>query len=49
MRVVIDANRIMAALIKDSTTRKIFLKDEFEFIAPEHVLSEIRNHTEAIK
>ena len=41
MRIVIDANRVIAALIKDSTTRQILLDLNFEFIAPDYILVEI--------
>lgn len=44
MRIVIDANRAIAALLKDSTTRQILFCWNFEFVAPEHILTEIRNH-----
>lgn len=40
MRIVIDANRILAAMIKESTTREIVFNRFFEFIAPDFVLSE---------
>lgn len=48
MRVVIDSNRIIAALIKDSTTRKILFDDYFDFIAPEFVKSEIEKYRDEI-
>ncbi len=35
MRLVIDANILIAALLKDATTREILLKEETEFFAPE--------------
>jgi len=41
MKLVIDSNRVMAGLIKDSGTRMIILNEEFEFVAPEFLLSEI--------
>ena len=48
MKIVIDCNRIIAALIKDSTTRSIIMDNFFEFIAPDFVLSEVRKHEEEI-
>jgi len=33
MKVVIDSNRVLAAMIKDSTTRGILLDIFFEFVA----------------
>ena len=44
MRIVIDANRIVAALIKQSTTREIILDGLFEFVTPDFVLYEIKKH-----
>lgn len=32
MRLVVDTNRIIAALIKNSTSRQILLSDKFEFL-----------------
>jgi len=37
MRLVIDTNRIMAGLLKDSTTRKIILHESF-FFTPRIIL-----------
>jgi hypothetical protein len=34
MRLVIDSNRVMAGLIKDSVTRIVILNEAFDFIAP---------------
>jgi len=45
---VIDCNRIFAALIKEGTTRNIFWDDEFEFIAPDFILEEIEKYKEEI-
>ena len=41
MKIVIDSNRIIAALLKDSTTREIIFNKNFEFIAPSYIFSEI--------
>ena len=43
-RIVIDSNRVIAALLKESTTRKILLDSDFEFFAPEFINLEINNH-----
>ena len=48
MKVVIDSNRAIAALIKDSTTRKILFDDIFEFVAPSHIMVEINSYKDAI-
>lgn len=46
MKLVIDSNRVMAGLIKDSATRMIILHEEFEFFAPEFLLTEIDKYRE---
>ena len=48
MKLVVDTNRIIAALLKESTSRKILLNTEIEFICPDHALSEIREHKEEL-
>jgi len=35
MRLVVDTNRIIAALAKDSTSRKILFSDEIDFLTTE--------------
>ncbi|MBU0628159.1 MAG: hypothetical protein KKC75_03145 [Nanoarchaeota archaeon] len=44
MTIVIDSNRIVAALLKDNTTRNILFNNKFEFIAPEFVKTELNKH-----
>lgn len=44
MRLVLDTNVLIAALIKDSLTRTIFLLPGLEFLVPEHALDELRRH-----
>ena len=44
MTIVVDSNRIVAALLKDSTTRSILSNIKFDFIAPEYVKGEIEKH-----
>ena len=44
MKLVIDSNRIMAGLIKDSQTRRIIFNEEFNFIAPDHIITEIEKY-----
>ena len=48
MRIVIDSNRVLAAMIKDSTTREILLYPFFEFVAPEFLKEEIVAHKNRI-
>ena len=49
MKVVIDTNRIIAALLKDNTTRNILLNNQFEFITPDHTLKELDKHKEELR
>ena len=43
MRLVIDANILVAALLKDAITREILLTENIEFFAPEFLSSEIKD------
>jgi len=49
MKIVIDTNRIIAALVKYSTTRKILFDKNFEFITPDYTISEINEHKDELK
>lgn len=42
MHLVIDANILVAALLKDATTREILLEEDIEFFVPECLLTEIK-------
>jgi predicted nucleic acid-binding protein len=44
MRLVLDTNVLIAALIKDSLTRGIFFLPDFEFLLPEYALEEVARH-----
>jgi len=44
MKLVIDTNRIMAGLLRDSTSRKIILHDSFSFHAPDYIETELNKH-----
>ena len=48
MKIVIDSNRVLAAMIKESTTREILFDKTFEFIAPEYIESEIRKYKDRV-
>jgi len=48
MDLIVDTNSILAALIKDSTARKIVFKSRFKFYAPEIIIKEIFSHIELI-
>ena len=41
MRIVIDTNMVIAALIKDSKARQIIMSKKFDFVSPDFVLDEI--------
>jgi predicted nucleic acid-binding protein len=44
MILVIDTNILISALIRDSTTRKIIVKSEWEFYYPENSFHEVRKY-----
>ena len=44
MRLVLDTNILIAALIKNSLTRKIFFSSDIEFLLPEYPLEEVTRH-----
>lgn len=48
MKLVVDTNRIIAGLIKDSASRDILLSDMFQFITVGVSESEIEEHKEEI-
>ena len=48
MKIILDVNIILSALIRDSTTRKIILNSEFDFYFPEPSLHKIRKYKDYI-
>lgn len=44
MRLILDTNILIAALIKDSLTREILFWPGFEFLLPEYALEEVNRH-----
>ena len=44
MKIILDVNVILSALIRDSTTRKIILNSEFDLYFPESSLHKIRKY-----
>lgn len=48
MKIVIDTNIIISALLKDSMTRKIILSQKFTFLTPDYTLEEIQKYEEYI-
>lgn len=45
MKLVVDTNVFIAALLKESVTRRILLHPSFEFFAPEFAFEEIEAHS----
>lgn len=48
MRLVVNTNRIVAALIKDSVSRKIIMSKKFELAAPRFAKAEVINQKKII-
>lgn len=48
MKLVIDSNLLMAALIKDSIVRRIIISNKFVLIAPEYLFDEITKYSGVI-
>ncbi|MCS4541250.1 MAG: PIN domain-containing protein [Euryarchaeota archaeon] len=48
MKIVIDANMIIAALVKDSKAREIIMSNKFEFVSPDFVFDEIYKYESEI-
>lgn len=48
MKLVVDTNVIMSALIKNSTTRALLLNPQHRFYLPEFAIDEIKSHNDLI-
>ncbi len=48
MKIILDVNVFLAALIKDSITRKIIINSDFEFYFPEHSMHKIRKYQDYV-
>ena len=44
MKIVADSNRVIASLLKSSTTREILFNRNFDFVAPEFIKEEISKY-----
>ncbi|MEW5937194.1 MAG: PIN domain-containing protein [Candidatus Thermoplasmatota archaeon] len=44
MKLVIDSNRFLAGLLKDSTSRKIINNKRLDFCSPDYLITEINKH-----
>ncbi len=49
MKLVVDTNRVIAALIKDGVSRRILADPSFDFYSPDHTLSEIHAYAGMIR
>ena len=49
MRIVVDTNRIIAALLKSGTTRQILFDESFYFLTPDFTLMEIKEHHDELR
>ncbi|MCX6666381.1 MAG: PIN domain-containing protein [Euryarchaeota archaeon] len=49
MKLVIDTNKIIAALIKNGLSRQIITNPIFSFITPDHTLDEISSYETVIR
>lgn len=49
MKIVVDTNRIIAALVKDSTTRSILFNKNFKLITSDYTITEIQEHKDELK
>lgn len=48
MKLVIDTNVFISAILKESTTRRLIVESDFRLLLPELVLSEIKEHEQEI-
>lgn len=48
MRLVIDTNEIISAIIKEGLTREIIVSTNFDLLTPAHTLTEINKYKEEI-
>jgi len=48
MKLVIDTNSIISALIKNGISRRIIVSPAIQFIAPDHTLKEISKYKKMI-
>ncbi len=48
MRMIVDANIVFAALIKDAKTAELLVDSRLQLYTPEYILFEIKNHRKDI-
>ena len=49
MKLIVDTNVLISAIVKDSATRRILLSPYFEFCVPEFTFIELDRHFELLK
>lgn len=49
MKILVDTNRIIAALVRRGTTKDILFDENFEFVTPDYTIIEIHNHKDELK
>jgi predicted nucleic acid-binding protein len=49
LRLVIDANALFAALIRDGTSRKVLFAEGVDYIAPEGLMAALAKHYEEVR
>ncbi|MEK6963537.1 MAG: PIN domain-containing protein [Nanoarchaeota archaeon] len=49
MKILVDTNRIIAALIRKGTTRDILFDKSFEFVTPDFTLTEIKEREDELR
>ena len=48
MKILVDTNRIIAALMKEGTTRDILFDENFQFMTPDYTIIEIEENKEEL-
>lgn len=49
MKIVVDANMVIAALVKESKAREVLFSKKLQFVSPEFVLQEIEKYKEELR
>lgn len=49
MKLVVDTNKIIASMIKDSYSRRIISDPRFQFITPDYTLQELSKYEKTIR
>ena len=49
MKLIVDANILFSALIKDGVTRELILNDKLKLFTPEYIFEEVLNHLQELE